>query len=107
MNLKDRIKADTYRTFLRVNDFADEMVIGTTSKNAVKVVASLQANEVDLTSGGTASLQAFSHALYCEYPIGGKLELNAGQILFIDNVSYRVIDFNDEMGVATVHLKRG
>jgi hypothetical protein len=107
MNLKERISSDTYRVFLRDTDFAEAMTIGTNSKNAVEVVASLQANEVDLTSGGTASLQAFSYALYCEYPIGGELELNAGQILYINNISYRVIDFNNEMGVATVHLKRG
>lgn len=107
MSLKDRIANDTYRVFLRSTDFADELKIGTNSANAVTVVASLQANEVDNNSGNGVSLQSFSHVLYVAYPIGGMLTLNAGQILYIDDVAYKVLDYTDEMGVASVHLKRG
>ena len=107
MRLKDRIANDTYRVFLRSTDFADTMKIGTSSTNAVTVVASLQANEVDNNSGSGISLQSFSHVLYAAYPIGGTLTLNAGQILYIDDVAYKVLDFTSEMGVASIHLKRG
>ena len=107
MRLKDRIANDTYRVFLRSTDFADTLKIGTNSANAVTVVASLQANEVDNNSGNGVSLQSFSHVLYAAYPIGGTLTLSAGQILYIDDVAYKVLDFTDEMGVATIHLKRG
>ena len=107
MSLKYRIASDTYRVFLRSTDFADELKIGTNSSNAVTVVASLQANEVDNNIGSSISLQSFSHVLYAAYPIGGTLTLNAGQILYIDDVAYKVLDFTDEMGVASIHLKRG
>lgn len=107
MTLKERIANDTYRVFLRTSDFADEMLIGTNSKNAIRVIASLQANEVDNNSGMNMNLQSFSHVLYCEYPIGGKLTLNAGQAIYIDNRPYKVVDFNDEMGLAAIHLKQG
>ena len=107
MSLRDRIAHDTYRVFLRSTVFADTMKIGTNSENAVTVAASLQANEADNNSGSGISLQSFSHALYAAYPIGGTIKLNAGQILYIDDVAYKVLDFNDEMGVATIHLKRG
>lgn len=107
MMLRDRIANDTYRVFLRSTDFAAALKIGTSSLNAVTVVASLQANEVDNNSGSGISLQSFSHVLYAAYPIGGTLALNAGQILYIDDVAYKVLDFTDEMGVATIHLKRG
>ena len=107
MSLRNRIANDTYRVFLRSTDFADTMKIGTNSENAVTVVASLQANEVDNNTGSGISLQAFSHILYAAYPIGGTLTLHSGQILYIDDVAYKVLDFTDEMGVASVHLKRG
>ena len=107
MSLKDRIARDTYRVFLRATDYADELKIGTNSKNAVTVIASLQANEVDNNSGNGIALQAFSHILYAAYPIGGTIELNAGQTLFINDLAYKVLDFNNEMGVASIHLKRG
>ena len=107
MSLKDRIANDTYRVFLRSTDFANSMKVGTNSANAVTVVASLQANEVDNNSGSGISLLSFSHVLYAAYPIGGTIKLNAGQILYIDDVAYKVLDFTDEMGVATIHLKRG
>lgn len=107
MTLKERIANDTYRVFLRKSDFADEMLIGTNSTNAIRVIASLQANEVDNNSGIGMNLQSFSHVLYCEYPIGGKLTLNAGQAIYIDNQPYKVVDFDDPMGLATIHLKQG
>lgn len=107
MDLKARIARDTYRVFLKKTEFADELLIGTNSDNAVTVVASLQANEVDNNSGQGAYLQQFSHTLYIEYPIDGKLQLNAGQVIFINNVAYKVIDLTDEMGVATIHIQRG
>ena len=107
MSLKDRIANDTYRVFLRSTDFADALKIGTNSQNAVTVAASLQANEVDNNSGSGISLQSFSHVLYAAYPIGGTIKLSAGQILYIDDVAYKVLDFTDEMGVASIHLKRG
>ena len=77
MSLKDRIANDTYRVFLRSTDFADTLKIGTNSANAVTVVASLQANEVDNNSGSGISLQSFSHVLYAAYPIGGTITLNS------------------------------
>ena len=107
MSLKDRIANDTYRVFLRSTDFADELKIGTNSANAVTVVASLQANEVDNNSGDGISLQSFSHVLYAAYPIGGTIRLSAGQVIYIDDVAYKVLDYTDEMGVASIHLKRG
>lgn len=107
MNLKDRIAKDTYRVFLKETEYADKLKIGTNSTNCISVLGSMQANEVDNNSGTGVTLQSFSHTLYCAYPIGGKLSLNAGQIIFINDVSYKVLDLNDEMGVATIHLKKG
>ncbi len=107
MTLKERIARDTYRVFLRTTDYADLMRIGTDSKNSVEVAASLQANEIDNNSGSGVNLQEFSHTLYAAYPIGGTLRLNAGQALYIDDMPYKVVDLSDEMGIATIHLRRG
>lgn len=107
MSLKDRIANDTYRVFLRASDFASKLKVGSSSQDVRYIIGSLQANEVENNSGTGITLQNFSHTLYCEYPIGGDLKLNAGQALYIDDISYKVLDFNDEMGVATIHLKRG
>lgn len=107
MTLKERIANDTYRVFLRTTDYASTHLIGVNSKDSELVIASLQANEVDLSAGNGIALQAFSHTLYCAYPIAGKYKLNAGQILYIDDEAYKVLDLNNEMGIATIHLKRG
>ena len=48
-----------------------------------------------------------SHTCIVGYPIGGKLRVNADQILYIDDEAYKVIDVLDEMGVATILLKKG
>ena len=106
MRLKDIIAKENSSVFLNKDEFADELLIGTNSMNTVKVCGSLQANEVDNNSGSGMSLQAFSAALYVEYPIGGTIELNAGQALYINKAPYKVIDFEDYMGLATVHLRR-
>lgn len=106
MRLKDIIAKENSSVFLNADEFADELLIGTNSMNTVSVKASLQANEVDNNSGSGMSLQTFSAALYVEYPIGGTIELNAGQALYINKIPYKVIDFEDYMGLATVHLRR-
>ena len=56
---------------------------------------------------GKSPLQMVSHTCIVAYPIGGKLRLNADQILYIDDEAYKVIDVLDEMGVATILLKKG
>lgn len=107
MTLKSRIAADTYRVFLKETDFADKLKVGSNSGDSVSILGSLQAKEVENNSGSGIYLQQFSYTLYCAYPIGGKLLLNAGQALYINDIAYKVLDFDDEMGVATIHLKRG
>ena len=107
MRLKDIIAKENSSVFLNADEFADELSIGTNSTNTVKVKASLQENEVNNNSGSGLSLQAFSAVLYVEYPIGGTITLNAGQALYIDKTPYKVIDFDDIMGLATIHLRRG
>ena len=57
MTLKERIANDTYRVFLRVDDYADTHKICTNSKDSELVIASLQANEVDLSAGNGIALQ--------------------------------------------------
>ena len=106
MRLKDIIAKENSSVFLNKDEFADELLIGTNSMNTVEVCGSLQMNEVDNTSCGGVSLQAFSAVLYVKYPIGGTIELNAGQALYINKAPYKVIDFEDVMGLATIHLRR-
>ena len=48
-----------------------------------------------------------SHTCIVAYPIGGKLRVNADQLLYIDDEAYKVIDVLDEMGMATILLKKG
>ena len=110
MTLKDMIAADITGVFLASEDeFADLHKIGTNSKsNAYTVIASLQSNIIDNGNfDGKAPLQLASHTLLVAYPIGGKLRVNADQILYIDDEAYKVIDVLDEMGMATILLKKG
>ena len=108
--LKDMVAADKTGVFLANEDEFSEMPkIGTNSKsNAYTVLASLQSNTIDNGNfDGKAPLQMVSHTCIVAYPIGGKLRVNADQILYIDDEAYKVIDVLDEMGMATILLKKG
>ena len=108
--LKDMIAADITGVFLASSDeFAEMHKIGTNSKsNAYTVLASLQSNVINNGNfDGKAPLQMVSHTLVVAYPIGGKLRMKADQILYIDDEAYKVIDVLDEMGMATILLKKG
>ena len=110
MTLKEMIAADITGVFLASEDeFAESHKIGTNSKsNAYTVIASLQSNIIDNGNfDEKAPLQMVSHTLVVAYPIGGKLRLKADQILYIDDEAFKVIDVLDEMGMATILLKKG
>lgn len=110
MTLKDMIAADITSVFLANEDeFAEFHDIGTNSSNRkYHVIASLQSNTIDNGNfDGKAPLQMVSHTLIVAYPISGELRLKADQILYIDDEAYKVIDVLDEMGMATILLKKG
>ena len=110
MTLKDMIAADITGVFLANEDeFAEFHDIGTNSLNRkYHVIASLQSNTIDNGNfDGKAPLQMVSHTLLVAYPIGGELRLKADQILYIDDEAYKIVDVLDEMGMATILLKKG
>lgn len=110
MTLKDMIASDITGVFLANEDeFAELHDIGTNSSNRkYRVLASLQSNTIDNGNfDGKAPLQMVSHTCIVAYPIGGELRLKADQILYIDDEAFKVIDVLDEMGVATILLKKG
>ena len=110
MTLKDMIAADITGVFLANEDeFAEAHDIGTNSSNRkYRVLASIQSNVINNGNfDGKAPLQMVSHTLLVAYPIGGELRLKADQILYIDDEAYKVIDVLDEMGMATILLKKG
>ena len=108
--LKEMIAADITGVFLASGDeFAEMHKIGTNSKsNAYTVLASLQSNTIDNGNfDGKAPLQMVSHTCIVAYPIGGEVRLKVDQILYIDDEGYKVSDVLDEMGMATILLKKG
>ena len=108
--LKEMIADDITGVFLKdATEFASVHKIGTNSKsNAYTVLASLQSNVINNGNfDGKAPLQMISHTCIVAYPIGGKLRVNADQILYIDDEAFKVIDVLDEMGMATILLKKG
>ena len=110
MTLKDMIVADITGVFLANEDeFAESHDIGTNSSNRkYHVIASLQSNVINNGNfDGKAPLQLASHTLLVAYPIGGELRLKVDQPLYIDDEAFKVIDVLDEMGVATILLKKG
>ena len=110
MTLKDMIAADIAGVFLANEDeFGETHTIGTNSSNRkYHVIASLQSNVINNGNfDGKSPLQLASHTLLVAYPIDGELKVSAGQILFIDDVSYEVVDVLDEMGLATIILRKG
>lgn len=110
MSLKSEIAADITNIFLANEDeFAETHKIGTNSTNKkYSVIASLQSNVINNGNfDGKSPLQLASHTLLVAYPIGGELKVSAGQILFIDDVTYEVVDILDEMGMATILVKKG
>ena len=110
MTLKEMIAADITGVFLaNEEEFAEFHDIGTNSSNRkYHVIASLQSNIINNGNfDGKSPLQLASHTLLVAYPIGGELKVSAGQILFIDDVSYEVVDVLDEMGMATILLTKG
>ena len=110
MTLKDMIAADITNIFLANEDeFAETHTIGTNSTNKkYSVIASLQSDVINNGSfDGRAPLQMASDTLLVAYPIGGELEVSVGQMLFVDDVTFEVVDVLNEMGLATILLKRG
>ena len=110
MTLKEMIASDIGNVFLASSDeFAEMRDIGTNSSNRkYHVLASLQSNTIDNGNfDGKAPLQMVSHTCIVAYPIGGELRLKVDQILYIDDEAYKVIDVLDEMGMATILLKKG
>ena len=110
MTLKEQIEADIAGVFLKDDtEFAEFHDIGTNSSNRkFHVLASLQSNTIDNGAfDGKAPLQMVSHTCIVAYPIGGELRLKADQILYIDDEAFKVIDVLDEMGMATILLKKG
>ena len=110
MTLKDMIAADITSVFLANEDeFGETHTIGTNSTNKkYSVLASLQSNIINNGNfDGKAPLQLASHTLLVAYPIGGELRLKADQILYIDDEAFKVVDVLDEMGMATILLKKG
>ena len=108
--LKDMIAADITGVFLASSDeYAEMHKIGTNSKsNAYTVLASLQSNTIDNGNfDGKAPLQMVSHTCIVAYPIGGELRLKVDQILYIEYEAFKLIDVLDEMGMATILLKKG
>lgn len=110
MTLKDMIAADITNIFLaNEEEFAETHTIGTNSSNRkYSVIASLQSNIINNGNfDGKAPLQLASHTLLVAYPIGGELRLKVDQPLYIDDEAFKVIDVLDEMGMATILLKKG
>lgn len=107
--LKDIIAADLKTVFFANSDeFCDSLELSISDKTSYRVFGSLQANTVDNNSFGNSSpLQSFSHTLYCEYPIGGELTLDTGQVIYIDREPYTVVDITEEMGAATILIRAG
>lgn len=108
--LKEQIASDITGVFLANEDeFAEMHDIGTNSSNRkYRVIASLQSNIIDNGNfDGKAPLQLASHTLIVAYPIGGELRLKVDQPLYIDDEAFKVIDVLDEMGMATILLKKG
>lgn len=108
--LKEQIAADITGVFFANEDeFAETHTIGTNSSNRkYRVIASLQSNIIDNGNfDGKAPLQLASHTLLVAYPIGGELRLKVDQPLYIDDEAFKVIDVLDEMGMATILLKKG
>ena len=109
-SLKEMIAADITGVFLANEDeFAETHSIGTNSSSRkYRVIASLQTNVINNGNfDGKAPLQLASHTLLVAYPIGGELRLKADQPLYIDDEAYKTIDVLDEMGLATILLKKG
>lgn len=107
--LKEMIEADLDDVFFaNADEFDDEVEISFSDTKKYTVFASLQANTVDNANFGNASpLQGFSHTLYCKYPIGGEMEVEAGQCIYIDKSPYTVVDITEEMGAATILIRAG
>jgi hypothetical protein len=107
--LKEMIASDLKTVFFaNANEFDDEIEISFNDKQKYTVFASKQANTVDNANFGNASpLQGFSHTLYCEYPIGGEMEVEPGQVIYLDKEPFTVVDINEEMGAATIFIKAG
>ena len=108
--LKEMIASDIGNVFLASSDeFAEFHDIGTNSSNRkYHVLASLQSNTIDNGNfDGKAPLQMVSHTCIVAYPIVDELRLKVDQILYIDDEAYKVIDILDEMGMATILLKKG
>ena len=110
MSLIIKTRTDITNIFLANEDeFAETHTIGTNSTNKkYSVIASLQSNVINNGNfDGKSPLQLASHTLLVAYPIGGELKVSAGQILFIDDVTFEVVDVLDEMGLATILVKKG
>lgn len=106
--LKQQIAADIQTVFFKnADEYSDELKIGLDSKKTFTVYGSMQVNTVENNAGNQAPLQRCSHILYVPYPIAGTLEVNVSDVVYINDVAYKVVDLNSEMGVASIYIEKG
>lgn len=107
MSLKDCIKRDINRVFLKTEDFCDNITIQINQKKFC-VIGSLQNNTVENNAGNNQPLQSISYTLYIKYPLSDNLDqslLSSGQRIYIDNKPFTVVSVADELGLATIELE--
>ena len=108
MTLKNLIESDIRNVFFKDDtEFNVLVAVGTSSRNARMIYATLQSNTIDNNSGNAAPLQQFSHTFGCAFEDVEDLNLHAGSTLYIKNTSYRIVSMTIEMGVLTAILQKG
>lgn len=108
MSLKSIIENDIRTVFLAdALGFADDITIGTNSTDTKHVIASLQDNRVNNTSGNGAALQSFLRVCYIATADIAEYSLRDGQTIYINGAAYSILSLQDEMGVTTMNLRKG
>lgn len=108
MTLKDLIQSDIDNVFFKdETEFSEYYTVFTNTSNAVKIIASLQANDVQNNSGNGQALVQFSHTFICPTTPLAPLRLRPGASVYINGSAYRINSLHDEMGVTTMLIQKG
>lgn len=102
--LGDILEQDIAAIFEDFRDFTEELTVSTNKTNERKVMASLQSDLVTFNSSMSEILNAFAIKLYM--PEQPDLNLDKGQILYVQRRAFRIVASSLNMGVQELSLEK-
>lgn len=102
--LSDIIEQDTAAIFNDYRDFTETLTISTNKTNERQVMGSLQSDLVTFNSSMSEVLNAYAVTLFM--PEQADLNLNKGQVIYVQERAFRIVASSLNMGIRELSLEK-